>query len=752
MIKSGRIAAAACAVLLMFSACGARPDPAPASSSADGAGTKMGRFTEEEIALPSDIKRVVGIGARADGSLAMLALGPDNETPMYLTSADDGNTWEKAEAPFLAALVGAEISSIDFDTRGDAYILYKTYTPEISALIKEKEAANEELSPSEFPGPEVMKVGADGTFAAVPLQWGFSESEYNFPSELKVAPNGDLVFNYGVNLRQYGAETGELKNKYEVTTQIFRYAFYGNIVAAATYESGGKLTRFDLETGETLDPIDFSTEESVSLMTDSSGNGLLYSDKSGLWRLDGETNTWGNVMDGASTSLNMPTVFLQSLLEQKNGDWLALCQISDSYKAAYTLVRFHYDEGMPAVPEKGIAVFALHDNETIRQVAGVFQRRRQDVKVNMSVAIDGVSAITESDAIRTLNTELLAGKGPDVLVLDALPISSYMEKGVLADLSASVAMDSLIQNVAKTYKKGEQLFAVPTRFGVPVLWGSNASIAQAKDLSSLAGWAAENSGAPIFDEMEPKALIKQFYPTCAPAWQNEDGSIREDTFAAFLTCIKTIADSGPKEEEDATRSDYVSNLEIQGIGWATGRIQLCADNSQSFGNMAYPDAAAQKLGDGGFALLPGQAKNVFVPQAILGVNTNSGAMAESLEFVATALDESVQSLDLKEGYPVNMAAFQKASANPYPEGEGGSVFGSTNKETGEMFTLEIRWPEEGTMRAISDAIISVDTPSSMDPVLMQMIVDESAEFFTGGITEVQAAQAVAQRAQAYLLE
>ena len=36
--------------------------------------------------------------------------------------------------------------------------------------------------------------------------------------------------------------------------------------------------------------------------------------------------------------------------------------------------------------------------------------------------------ITREDALKKLNTELLSGSGPDVLILDKMPYDSYMEK------------------------------------------------------------------------------------------------------------------------------------------------------------------------------------------------------------------------------------------------------------------------------------------------------------------------------------
>ena len=40
-----------------------------------------------------------------------------------------------------------------------------------------------------------------------------------------------------------------------------------------------------------------------------------------------------------------------------------------------------------------------------------------------------------SDDIRTLNTELLSGNGADVLLLDGLPTQSYIDKGILEDIT-----------------------------------------------------------------------------------------------------------------------------------------------------------------------------------------------------------------------------------------------------------------------------------------------------------------------------
>lgn len=84
--------------------------------------------------------------------------------------------------------------------------------------------------------------------------------------------------------------------------------------------------------------------------------------------------------------------------------------------------------------------------------------------------------MTASDALRTLNTNIMAGKGPDVLILDGMPIDSYIEKGMLADLSGLLdeieQSDGLFENIARAYEKNGQVNAVPTGFQVPILRGA----------------------------------------------------------------------------------------------------------------------------------------------------------------------------------------------------------------------------------------------------------------------------------------
>ena len=114
-----------------------------------------------------------------------------------------------------------------------------------------------------------------------------------------------------------------------------------------------------------------------------------------------------------------------------------------------------YDAEALAVPENILRVFGLSENTTVQDAILSFQKSHPDVKVEFETSEkeDGITM----DDIRTLNTELLGGNGADVLLLDGLPAETYIEKGLLSDLtgvtdellSQETYLESILKNVAQ---------------------------------------------------------------------------------------------------------------------------------------------------------------------------------------------------------------------------------------------------------------------------------------------------------------
>lgn len=123
-----------------------------------------------------------------------------------------------------------------------------------------------------------------------------------------------------------------------------------------------------------------------------------------------------------------------------------LCSLSDPMKHVAKMIRtaeegfmaafsegkissFSYDPNISTVPSQNLTAYSLTENDILRQAIIRYQGEHPDVYVKYKVGMDEEGAATREDAVKKLNTEIMAGKGPDFLLLDGLPADSYVEKG-----------------------------------------------------------------------------------------------------------------------------------------------------------------------------------------------------------------------------------------------------------------------------------------------------------------------------------
>ena len=132
-------------------------------------------------------------------------------------------------------------------------------------------------------------------------------------------------------------------------------------------------------------------------------------------------------------------------------------------------IRMHRKTGCSGRKDKKedgvIHLYTLKDNDQLWQSAKLFEEKFPENQVVIDVGVSEEDGKTVSDAIRSLNTEIMAGNGPDIILMDGLPIEDYIEKGVLEDLSDMVDSvkengEEFFENVLSSYKKGEKVLVI----------------------------------------------------------------------------------------------------------------------------------------------------------------------------------------------------------------------------------------------------------------------------------------------------
>ena len=51
--------------------------------------------------------------------------------------------------------------------------------------------------------------------------------------------------------------------------------------------------------------------------------------------------------------------------------------------------------------------------------------------------------------MKNLNTEIMSGEGPDVLLMDNLDAENYIERGMLEDISGIMEKAGILENIQK---------------------------------------------------------------------------------------------------------------------------------------------------------------------------------------------------------------------------------------------------------------------------------------------------------------
>lgn len=213
------------------------------------------------------------------------------------------------------------------------------------------------------------------------------------------------------------------------------------------------------------------------------------------------------LIDGELNSLGSFSVDVGSLLMLDERNLLAAK--SDGNEEAGSragILKFAYSEDTPAKPDKELKVYSLYEDNSIRQAVGSFQKEHADVYVHYEAALSGENGMTVSDALKTLTTEIMAGKGPDVLVLDGMPVETYAEKGILRDLSSVIEenKEEYFEDVRNAYRNKEELCAVPTRFLIPMVQAGSAYYVPGEDFDTF----TRRVGA--LENMEPEEVISDF--------------------------------------------------------------------------------------------------------------------------------------------------------------------------------------------------------------------------------------------------
>ncbi len=632
------------------------------------------------------------------------------------------------------------------------------------------------------PKSSVLVVKPDGT--QLPVEFPAAEEEY--PVHIWIADNGRIFLGtYGDVLYEV-KEDGSCERFLTLENSPQMIAFQGSRMIIDGYEFEGLLI-YDMETQEYIsdEVLDTFVKENYGDRTFNGGSwydlycfpggeDVIYlAGKKGVHRHVIGGGAMEQIIDASLSSFGNPARHLLGMVTLDNNEFMTV--FTDA-----RLVRYVYDTTVPTVPNETVRAYSLTDNASLRQAISLYQAQNPEVYVEYEIGMEEGSAVTREDALKKLNTQIMAGEGPDLLVMDDLPFDSYVEKGMLADLTDYLAQYSaeepLFDNVIEALKKDGKAYVAPATIGIPQIAAAADGLENVKDLSDLADVMEQLRQAhpdkDILGIGSASALLKRLAATSAPKWITADGSIDREVLQEYLEQCKRIYDiqmDGLDQETVETYQERMGRLaEYYGVGmeqidWEVyldlmsylgkERHMMIGWMCAQYGYLELVSLSRNEASkDAKVIPMQGQCTKVFKPATMLAVSAASGKKDAAMRFFDYFLSAQAQSS--YDGLPVNQEAFdmQFTPVEEYLAEDGGYSYLSVSSKDGTRLEYVVYWPDDEQILALKEQLGHLQTAYLPDSVLEDAVFEQGVAYMQGKLSLEQALDEIEQKVSIYMAE
>ena len=730
------------AVTVMAAGCGPKPGGAEAGGAdaptadnggvGDNSDVPRGRYVEQELAFPFDpsTEMMEAMMLSPEGDLLVLTYNQEMENRIY--RMEDTGEWNMDEA--LTASIPEGSMLLKMNGTKDAAYYYLTQGEEryIGKMAW---------------GSQKMERLADPAFE--------KDGIYNI-SDFLAADSGAVLFSLmdgktvvwkpedGVSLQLYQKNRNSTLNT-------------SSTLVGDTYITAGDLgfLAYDMETGKELETIPYQTGDSDAEGSLAAGEGddIYLCNAAGIHHMALGGTMWETIVDGSLNSLSLPGIRISKMCVGKNNDFFVWYEKDENP----VLAHYVYDPDTISVPTSTLTVYGLDLSEKylIRQGAIRFQMENPDIRVEVIDGRKQMEGMMDADIIRSLNEELLTGAGADVLVLDGLPGKSYIEKGILEDMSELLApfteSGEIYRNLTGHFRRSDgSVYEVPVRVLFPVVYGEAGATASLSSLQAYLEYQESPGAGSISGKTVYENILRRLAFLYDQELWDDDGKLKEEELTDLLeAAMRTGEHSGarvlyPEDEDNGAGKRY--NLVAENgfttpdhLGIMAGDNQASLELPREMAEMSLSFAVMREKG------YPLQSVNhTFYPEERVAINRNSRQKETAERFVSFLLSEQIQGEDVEDGFPVTRAGVERWKQRQIVMSYG------TGSWDGLMIYGD--YPTESERKLLLDMIPDLDNPVVPDPTVLSIMAEESEGYFSGTQDLPAAVKAIISKVTLYRAE
>ena len=715
-----------------------------------------GRYVEKRVDLPAkDGEDIAGFTEGSDKDILLFTISQTDKTMKAYRY--DGSQFTEEDASWLnvdSSTIGTLCKVVKGDD-GNLYALFSDDNGQFYLIKDTGEGTGQEIS---IPENAVSEIKAGNVM-------------YPYVSDIRIDKNGNLFLAYPITgeVVMFDQKTGDKIRSFSGSP------FNGLLkmpmdmkddrILMISPDSSG-FTCYDTASGEVADEIKYG-DLNAGVVKLGDDKDCVYADAKGIHHLTLGGSVSEDLIGGNASALGTPQSEILSLLEPNKGEYAVLLQTQNaSGVSIYQMLRYVYDKSAKATPDSILTIYGLQESRAVRQAIAKFQQKHGDVGIEYKTGNATEGTGTKADSIRALNTELLGGSGADVIMLDGLPSDSYIEKGVLADLSGvleEVEKESeILDNIIEPYKKDGHIYQIPTRYGIPIITGSSEKTDILKSADSLISYMDSHEWADLMESVNKNELMGLLLNIYYKEIVDDEQKIDTEMLADLMKAAGKVKES----EETSGIFVYGSDEEEEVSAWDVGRMGdpddgiLSSQEIKGVQGMMMPFHFLRKA-----QLKPADVNGIFTPHDIAGINKASENPELAEEFVKMLLSEEVQSVDVEGGFPVNVQAMDTLvqSVEETPDENGAAVSiasssssatvdGEENQDAGTIQEETITLPPRSEVQLIAEMGKKLTVPVQIDEIIGEMILDGANTYFDGSRSAEEAAADIAEKADTYLAE
>lgn len=727
--------------------------------------TVKGRYAEQKLSLPEEnCKAVIDICFLEDGTMRIAYR--DSEAKLKTAdSKDQGKSWETPRDLWeeFGKSEKAEPMTVNLSKDGGIFSSWNCLEGENTFLA--------------------VYLSAEGNKKEFDLTQMPEGQGYVYKSQF--SPSGNILLMGDKFLCEISREDGRLIRTYESGGYVTDFGIAGNQLLVFADDT---IHYYNAKTGDPLPEETVftehlqmesgeNTEEVVSsrVFTGMGEQGILYVSKKGIYVY----NLGGSVVEqllseGYLTGISSKTELMDVETDADGNIYLA---VSDRYSDNPTgmLLKYGYDKEQEAVPGTELDIYMLKRDTHMEQMISLFQKEYPDISVTVQEGMTGEDGVTATDAMKNLNTEIMSGEGPDVLLMDGLDAENYIERGMLEDISGIMEKAGILENIQKAYEEEDgSIYCMPVRFGIPILAGGSEEIDNAVDLEKIADMTEKyenqysDSFLPAYQTRWPGVMLRFFGEISASEWMKKDRTLDEKKVKDFFQQVNRIYQAGQNAGsaildgtyEEAEKMERFYDKKRREESSIRSYLMVLADGQALFSygylfsleELFLLTTIEKQNPDISHRLLNGQAENCFSPEMIMGISAKAREKEAAELFVSFLFSEEQQKNNKEAGFPVRKSVYDSEEYWEFGQ-EGNIEYGFSTSYNGEIQNIiTVVHSADDQIKEIQKLGKTLTMPSGGSRVIMDSVLEAGKRYLYGETDLEQAVEQAVSQVKLYLAE